>query len=126
MLTTYEMGISGVAGPFMNTTLYALVTLKEELNCAGAFISNEINKVRFVIFLLENFKLVLQHCHPILMMTSRNVSSKEQYWYSKPSIEAGCMLGSVKATTITNVKGISFAVDKQKGGYPSICNHEQF
>ena len=24
------------------------------------------------------------------------------------------------------MKGISFAVDKQKGGYPSIYNHEQF
>ena len=36
------------------------------------------------------------------------------------------MLSCTKATTITNVKGISFAVDKQKGGYPSIYNHEQF
>lgn len=36
------------------------------------------------------------------------------------------MLKCEKATTITNVKGISFAVDKQKGGYPSIYNHEQF
>ncbi|MFA0401826.1 U32 family peptidase, partial [Vibrio splendidus] len=41
----YEMGIEWIAGPFMNTTnSHALVTLKEELNCAGAFISNEINK----------------------------------------------------------------------------------
>jgi putative protease len=36
------------------------------------------------------------------------------------------MLKCEKATSITNVKGISFAVDKQKGGYPSIYNHEQF
>jgi putative protease len=36
------------------------------------------------------------------------------------------MLKCEKATTITNVKGISFAVDKQKGGYPSIYNDEQF
>ncbi|MBV1922286.1 MAG: hypothetical protein KUG73_16540, partial [Pseudomonadales bacterium] len=27
---------------------------------------------------------------------------------------------------ITNVKGITFAIDKQKGGYPSIYNDEQF
>ncbi|MFT5760820.1 MAG: putative protease, partial [Alteromonadaceae bacterium] len=38
----------------------------------------------------------------------------------------GCMLKCEKATTITNVKGVSFAVDKQKGGYPSIYNDEQF
>ena len=36
------------------------------------------------------------------------------------------MLRCEKATTITNVKGFSFAVDKQKGGYPSIYNNEQF
>ncbi len=36
------------------------------------------------------------------------------------------MLKCEKATTIKNVKGISFAVDKQKGGYPSIYNDEQF
>lgn len=36
------------------------------------------------------------------------------------------MLSCKKETTVTNVKGISFAIDKQKGGYPSIYNHEQF
>ena len=36
------------------------------------------------------------------------------------------MLKCQKATTITNVKGVSFAIDKQKGGYPSIYNDEQF
>jgi len=45
---------------------------------------------------------------------------------NKPNIEDGCMLKCKKATTITNVKGVSFAVDKQRGGYPSIYNHEQF
>ncbi len=36
------------------------------------------------------------------------------------------MLKCEKATTVTNVKGVSFAIDKQKGGYPSIYNDEQF
>jgi hypothetical protein len=36
------------------------------------------------------------------------------------------MLACEKSTTITNVKGVSFAIDKQKGGYPSIYNNEQF
>ena len=36
------------------------------------------------------------------------------------------MLKCKKATTITNVKGVSFSVDKQRGGYPSIYNDEQF
>ena len=60
------------------------------------------------------------------MMTSRQCFFQQTVGCKKPSIEAGCMLTCKKATTITNVKGISFAVDKQKGGYPSIYNHEQF
>ncbi|TCV17893.1 putative protease [Vibrio crassostreae] len=124
----YEMGIEWVAGPFMNTTnSHALVTLKEELNCAGAFISNEINKGQIRhIRRPENFKLFYSIYHPILMMTSRQCFFQRTVGCNKPSIEAGCMLKCEKATTITNVKGISFAVDKQKGGYPSIYNHEQF
>ncbi|MEZ9471962.1 peptidase U32 family protein [Vibrio lentus] len=124
----YEMGIEWVAGPFMNTTnSHALVTLQEELNCAGAFISNELNKGQIRhIRRPENFKLFYSIYHPILMMTSRQCFFQRTVGCNKPSIEAGCMLKCEKATTITNVKGISFAVDKQKGGYPSIYNHEQF
>lgn len=124
----YEMGIEWVAGPFMNTTnSYALLELKEELNCAGAFISNEINRGQIRnITRPENFKLFYSIYHPILMMTSRQCFFQRTVGCNKPSIEAGCMLKCEKATTITNVKGVSFAVDKQKGGYPSIYNHEQF
>jgi putative protease len=55
----YEMGIEWIAGPFLNTTnSHALLTLKEELNCAGAFISNEINRGQIRnITRPENFKL---------------------------------------------------------------------
>jgi len=124
----YEMGIEWIAGPFLNTTnSHALVTLKEELNCAGAFISNEINQHQLKnITRPENFKLLYSIYHPILMMTSRQCFFQRTVGCKKPSIEDGCMLRCEKATTITNVKGISFAVDKQKGGYPSIYNHEQF
>jgi putative protease len=117
-----------VAGPFLNTTnSHALLTLKEELNCAGAFISNEINRGQIRnITRPENFKLCYSIYHPILMMTSRQCFFQQTVGCKKPAIEAGCMLKCEKATTITNVKGISFAVDKQKGGYPSIYNHEQF
>ncbi|MFT7561380.1 MAG: putative protease [Flavobacteriales bacterium] len=124
----FEMGIDWVAGPFLNTTnSYALLTLKEDLNCKGAFISNEINKMQIRnIKRPENFKLLYSIYHPILMMTSRQCFFQQTVGCKKPSIEDGCMLKCEKATSITNVKGISFAVDKQKGGYPSIYNHEQF
>ena len=124
----FEMDIEWIAGPFMNTTnSYALLTLQEELNCAGAFISNEINQNQIKnIARPANFKLLYSIYHPILMMTSRQCFFQQTVGCNKPSIEDGCMLKCEKATTITNVKGISFAVDKQKGGYPSIYNHEQF
>jgi putative protease len=124
----FEMGIDWIAGPFLNTTnSYALLTLKEELNCSGAFISNEINQMQIRnLSRPENFKLLYSIYHPILMMTSRQCFFQQTVGCKKPSIEDGCMLKCTKATTITNVKGVSFSVDKQKGGYPSIYNHEQF
>ena len=124
----FEMGIEWIAGPFLNTTnSHALVTLKEELNCAGAFISNEINRNQIrSIRRPENFKLLYSIYHPILMMTSRQCFFQRTVGCNKPAIDSSCMLTCKKATTITNVKGISFAIDKQKGGYPSIYNHEQF
>jgi putative protease len=124
----FEMGIEWIAGPFLNTTnSYALLTLQEELNCAGAFISNEINQRQIKsIARPENFKLLYSIYHPILMMTSRQCFFQQTVGCNKPSIEDGCMLKCKKETTITNVKGVKFAVDKQRGGYPSIYNHEQF
>jgi len=124
----FEMDIKWIAGPFLNTTnSYALLTLKEELNCAGAFISNEINRIQIKnIARPKNFKLLYSIYHPILMMTSRQCFFQQTVGCKKPTIEDGCMLKCTKATIITNVKGVSFAVDKQKGGYPSIYNNEQF
>lgn len=124
----FEKGIEWIAGPFLNTTnSYALLTLKESLNCAGAFISNEISRIQIRnITRPENFKLLYSIYHPILMMTSRQCFFQQTVGCNKPSIEDGCMLKCEKTTTINNVKGVSFAIDKQKGGYPSIYNDEQF
>jgi U32 family peptidase len=124
----YEMGIEWIAGPLLNTTnSHALITMQEALDCKGAFISNEINRHQIRnIRRPKNFKLLYSIYHPILMMTSRQCFFQRTVGCKKPAIEDNCMLSCQKATTITNVKGISFAVDKQKGGYPSIYNHEQF
>lgn len=127
-LKAVELGIEWIAGPFLNTTnSYALKTLQEELSCSGAFISNEINRQQIRnIKRPKNFKMLYSIYHPILMMTSRQCFFQQTVGCNKPTIEDGCMLKCQKATTITNVKGFSFAVDKQLGGYPSIYNDEQF
>ena len=68
-----QMGIDWIAGPLLNTTnSYALLTLQEDLNAKGAFISNEINKPQMRnIKRPNNFKMMYSIYHPILMMTSR-------------------------------------------------------
>ncbi len=124
----FEMGIKCIAGPFLNTTnSYALLTLKEELNCAGAFISNEINQMQIKnITSPDNFRLLYSIYHPILMMTSRQCFFQQTVGCKKQSIDDRCMQTCSKTTTITNIKGTPFTIDKQKGGYPCIYNHEQF
>ncbi|MBL4815230.1 MAG: U32 family peptidase, partial [Shewanella sp.] len=101
----FEMGIEWIAGPFLNTTnSYALSTLQEDLNCAGAFISNEINRMQIRnLKRPAGFKLLYSIYHPILMMTSRQCFFQQTVGCNKPSIEDGCMLKCEKATTITNV-----------------------
>ena len=124
----FELGINWIAGPFLNTTnSYALLAIKEAFNCQGAFISNEINHQQMkTIARPENFKLFYSIYHPILLMTSRQCFFQQSVGCEKPRIDNGCMLSCDKSTSITNLKGISFAIDKQKAGYPSIYNNDQF
>lgn len=124
----HELGIKWIAGPFLNTTnSYALMAMKEQFDCSGAFISNEINQQQIKnIARPENFKLFYSIYHPILLMTSRQCFFQQSVGCEKPRIDNGCMLSCDKSTTITNLKGVSFAIDKQKSGYPSIYNQDQF
>ncbi len=124
----YELGIEWIAGPFLNTTnSYALLGMKEEFNCSGAFISNEINRQQMqTIARPKNFKMLYSIYHPILLMTSRQCFFQQSVGCEKPRIDNGCMLSCDKSTSITNLKGVSFAIDKQKAGYPSIYNDDQF
>ena len=124
----FELGIKWIAGPFLNTTnSYALLAMKEEFDCAGAFISNEINLQQMkTIARPKNFKMLYSIYHPILLMTSRQCFFQQSVGCEKPRIDNGCMLSCDKSTSITNLKGVSFAIDKQKAGYPSIYNEDQF
>lgn len=124
----FELGIEWIAGPFLNTTnSYALLAMKEGFNCSGAFISNEINRQQMkTIARPENFKMLYSVYHPILLMTSRQCFFQQSVGCEKPRIDNGCMLSCDKSTSITNLKDVSFAIDKQKAGYPSIYNKDQF
>lgn len=124
----YQLGIKWIAGPFLNTTnSYALLAMKETFDCSGAFISNEINHQQMkTIARPDNFELFYSIYHPILLMTSRQCFFQQSVGCEKPRIDNGCMLSCDKSTSITNLKGDNFAIDKQKAGYPSIYNQDQF
>jgi putative protease len=124
----YELGIKWLAGPNLNTTnSYALLAMQEAFNCSGAFISNEINRQQIRgISRPQNFKMLYSIYHPILLMVSRQCFFQQSVGCEKPRIDNGCMLSCDKSTSITNLKGDSFAIDKQKAGYPSIYNQDQF
>ncbi|MEZ9236130.1 peptidase U32 family protein [Shewanella sp. 10N.286.52.A9] len=123
-----RLGIKWIAGPFLNTTnSYALLALQEGFDCAGAFISNEINRQQIKqIARPDNFKMLYSIYHPILLMASRQCFFQQSVGCEKPRIDNGCMLSCDKSTSIKNLKGDSFAIDKQKAGYPSIYNQDQF
>jgi putative protease len=123
-----QIGIKWIAGPFLNTTnSYALMAMQEEFDCFGAFVSNELNQQQMKnIARPANFKLFYSIYHPILLMTSRQCFFQQSVGCEKPRIDNGCMLSCDKSTSITNLKGVSFAIDKQKAGYPSIYNNDQF
>ncbi len=123
-----QLGIKWIAGPFLNTTnSYALLAMQEGFDCAGAFISNEINKQQIKqIARPNNFKMLYSIYHPILLMASRQCFFQQSVGCEKPRIDNGCMLSCDKSTSIKNLKGDSFAIDKQKAGYPSIYNQDQF
>lgn len=123
-----QLGIKWIAGPFLNTTnSYALLALQEGFECSGAFISNEINRQQIKqIKRPKNFKMLYSIYHPILLMSSRQCFFQQSVGCDKPRIDNGCMLSCDKSTSIKNLKGDSFAIDKQKGGYPSIYNQDQF
>ncbi|WOT04125.1 peptidase U32 family protein [Shewanella youngdeokensis] len=124
----YELGIKWIAGPFLNTTnSYALQAMQQNFDCYGAFISNEINKQQIKqIARPANFKMLYSIYHPILLMASRQCFFQQSVGCDKPRIDNGCMLSCDKSTTITNLKGDEFAIDKQQAGYPSIYNQHQF
>lgn len=123
-----ELGIKWIAGPFLNTSnSYALLAMQEAFNCSGAFISNEINYQQIKnIVRPDNFSLFYSVYHPIVLMTSRQCFFQQSVGCDKPRIDNGCMLSCEKSTSITNLNGVSFAVDKQKAGYPSIYNKAYF
>ncbi|WP_354625167.1 peptidase U32 family protein [Psychromonas sp. MME2] len=123
-----QLGINWVAGPYLNiTNSYSLLSLQNISHCTGAFISNEINKKQIsLIQAPENFSLFYSMYHPILLMSSRQCFFQQTVGCKKLTIDQRCIQKCHKSAQIINLQGVSFTIDKQKGGYPSIYSDQAF
>ena len=121
---SFIKGITWMAGPNLNiTNSYTLKSLKENFNCAGAFISNELNKETIKrIQKPENFKLCFSIYHPINLMTTRQCLFQNIMGCNKRIMDEDCILSCERSTTITHSKGAGFIVEKSKGNYHRIFN----
>ena len=119
-----EKNIQWVAGPYINTTnSYSLISLKANFNCAGAFVSNELNKNQVRgIKAPDNFKLYYSIYHPIALMTSRVCLFHHTAGCEKHIIDNTCIKQCEKLTSITNAKSSSFIIEKAKGNYHHVYN----
>lgn len=124
----YKKGISWIAGPYLNTiNSFSLLCLKENFNCEGAFISNEISRRQIkTINSPADFKLFYRIYHPIVMMTSRQCLFHQVSGCEKDQIDTSCIQSCNKSATITNLKEVDFYIEKTKGNYNSIYNNENF
>ena len=121
-------GVEWIAGPQLNlVNSYSLLCLKEELNCSGAFISNEINKNQIrTIKQPEDFELHYSIYHPIVLMTSRQCLFHQVTGCEKYKIDEACIQSCAKSSSITNLKKEALIIEKSKGNYHHIYNELNF
>jgi len=124
----YEKEISWVAGPYINlVNSFSLLCLKEKFNCDGAFISNEISQSQIKkIKNPDNFKLTYSISHPIVLMTTIACMFHQVSGCKKNIVDDKCIQRCEKSSSITNLKDVSYFIDKEKGGYHTIYNETNF
>ncbi|WP_299788913.1 peptidase U32 family protein [uncultured Shewanella sp.] len=124
----YESGIDWIAGPYLNiTNSYSLLALKEEFNCYGSFISNEINRKQIKhIAGCGDMKLYYSIFHPILLLSSRQCLFHQTTGCRKESMDADCLTECKKSVSIMNLKDTSFVIDKQMGEHNNMYGSQHF
>jgi putative protease len=125
---TDKLGIDWIAGPYLNlTNSYALETLKNDFNCRGAFISNEINRQQInKIRKPDNFKLFYSIYHPITLMTSRQCFFHQVTGCHKKEMDESCISECNKASSIKNLKDEMIIVNKSEGNFNSLYSEFNF
>lgn len=124
----YKNEIPWIAGPSMNlVNSFGLLNLKENFNCSGAFISNELSKMQIKgIKRPDNFQLYFSIYHPIVLMTSRQCLFHQVTGCPKNGIDESCIPHCEKSSSIANYKNETFMIEKTKGNYHRIFSQTNY
>ncbi len=124
----YKKDISWIAGPFLNiTNSYSLISLKDNFNCYGAFISNEINKNQIKkISNPKGLKLYYSIYHKILVMTTRECLFHQVTGCEKTIVDNNCIKLCNRSSTITRSNGSKYFINKREGDNHRIFNDIDF
>lgn len=118
----YLIGIEWIAGPYINcVNSYTLIALQEKFNCAGAFISNEINQMQLAkIKRPRGFKLYYSIYHPIVLMTSRQCFFHPVSGCEKISLDKSCIPHCERTDSIKSLNNKVIEIEKRKGHYHAL------
>ena len=123
-----QRDVDWIAGPYLNiTNSYSILALKEQFNCSGAFISNELSQFQIkTIKKPEDFKLYYSLYHPNVLMTTRQCLFHQVTGCHKYMLDRSCLQHCEKSSSITNLKEVSFLLEKSKGNYHHVYNSQNF
>jgi len=118
--------IPWIAGPYLNiVNSFSLLCLKENFNCYGAFISNEISKYQIKsVIRPADFRLYYSIYHPILLLSSRQCLFHQVIGCEKSRIDDDCIQTCNKSSSIINLKKVSLFIEKTKGNYHCMYNNK--
>jgi len=125
----FRQGIHWIAGPFLNiVNSFSLLCLKENFNCAGSFISNELgkNQMQNITKPDDDFELFYSIYHPIMLMKSRQCLFHQVTGCEKTGIDDTCIQQCERSASITNLKNEKLLIEKTKGNYHNIYNQTNF
>lgn len=124
----YQRGISWLAGPYLNlVNSYSLLCLKENFNCSGAFISNELSKRQLRgIKAPKDFSLHYSIYHPLVLMTSRQCMFQQVDACGKKIVNSECISSCSRNSSITDQNGHTSYLQKSEGAYNSLYNDANY
>ncbi|MCL1144456.1 U32 family peptidase [Shewanella marinintestina] len=122
-----ELSIAWIAGPYLNISNSISLYCLQQQGCSGAFLSNELNKNQLKsIKAPHNFSLHYSVYHPIMLMSSRQCLFIQSSGCDKSVMDDECLTVCKKSTSITNVKGVDFVIDKKRREHNALYGNQHF